>query len=109
MDLLSSIARFPPGYSPCDAGEAAPLGKHAERGFSTWLLLPRLGILAAERIAKNVAMPIYERAVRIFLPRPDMQRVERWEPEAIRVNKCGSGYRVDSLDSFKDMDTVLRV
>ena len=42
------------------------------------------GVLAAERLARNVGMPVYERAVGILLPRPDMQRVERWEPEAIR-------------------------
>ena len=39
--------------------------------------------LAAVLLARNVGMPIHERTVWIVLPCPDMQRVERWETEAI--------------------------
>src|SRR6266481_6534191 len=42
-----------------------------------------LRLLAGEGLAGNVGVPIHERAVGIFLPRPHMQRVERWEAEAI--------------------------
>src|SRR5882762_11096488 len=43
------------------------------------------GVLAGECLARNVGVPVHERAVGILLPRPDMQRVERREPEAIRT------------------------
>jgi hypothetical protein len=42
-----------------------------------------LGSGRVELLAGNVWVPVHERAIRIVLPRPDMQRVERWESEAI--------------------------
>src|SRR6266498_3956881 len=45
------------------------------------------GILAAEGLAGNVRVPVDERAVGILLPRPDMQCVERREPEAVGAFK----------------------
>src|SRR5215467_9991482 len=44
---------------------------------------PRSGLLADERLARNVGVPVHERAIGVVLPRPDMQSVERREPEAI--------------------------
>src|SRR5436853_7694478 len=41
------------------------------------------GRLAGKSGAGNVGMPVDERAVRIVLPRPDMQRVKGWQPEAV--------------------------
>src|SRR3954451_16106655 len=37
----------------------------------------------SERLAGNFRVPAHERAVRIILPRPDMQDIECREPEAI--------------------------
>jgi hypothetical protein len=44
-----------------------------------------LGPLLRKLLARNLGMPVYESAIRIFLPRPDMQRVERRQAKAIRV------------------------
>src|SRR5205807_1987750 len=40
-------------------------------------------VLSAEGVARNVCVPVHERAAGVFLPRPYMQRVERRQPEAI--------------------------
>src|SRR5690349_3443272 len=40
-------------------------------------------ILGAERGARNIRVPVHERAIGIILPRPDVQSVERRQPEAI--------------------------
>ena len=41
------------------------------------------GVLAAERLARNVRVPVHERSVGILFPRSNMQRVECRDPEAI--------------------------
>src|SRR3954463_6586081 len=41
----------------------------------------------AERVARHVGIPVHERAVRIVLPRPHMQRGERRQSEAIRAGE----------------------
>ena len=43
----------------------------------------RLLVLSGERIARNLGVPVHECALGIALPRPDMQRVERRQAEAI--------------------------
>src|ERR1700712_2372586 len=55
------------------------------------------GGLADERLARNLGMPVYECAIRIFLPRPDMQRIEGLQTEAI-----------GSLEVMKDLSHELR-
>jgi imidazolonepropionase-like amidohydrolase len=40
-------------------------------------------VLPGESVAGNLGVPVHERAAGVFLPGPDMQRVERREPEAI--------------------------
>src|SRR5262245_36281302 len=37
-----------------------------------------------KRLAGHIRMPVHECAVRILLPRPHMQRVERRKPEPVR-------------------------
>src|SRR5262245_64943637 len=39
---------------------------------------------SVEPVARHVRVPVRERAERIVLPRPHVQRVERREPEAVR-------------------------
>jgi hypothetical protein len=45
----------------------------------------RSGRLTAEGLARNLGMPVHERAVGIVLPCPDVQRVEGRKPEAVRA------------------------
>src|SRR4051794_27686189 len=46
---------------------------------------PGLAGLSPKLLARNFRVPIHKRAVRIVLPRPDMQRVKGRKPEAIRT------------------------
>src|SRR5438045_8966238 len=48
--------------------------------------------LPDERLARNVRVPVYECAIRIIFPRPDMQRVKRRKSEAV-----GRGEVVEDL------------
>ena len=41
-------------------------------------------LLGSERGARHVRVPVHERAIGIVLPGPDMQSVERRQPETIR-------------------------
>src|SRR5262249_28283857 len=46
-------------------------------------IFPALAVLSGKRLARNVWVPVHERAVGIVLPGPDMQGIEGREPEAI--------------------------
>src|SRR5262249_59349233 len=43
----------------------------------------RLLVRTVETVARHVRVPVRERAQRIVLPRPHVQRVERRQPEAV--------------------------
>src|SRR5215471_498236 len=44
-------------------------------------------VLARERVARDVRVPVDKRAVRVVLPTPDMQGVEGGQSEAVRSFK----------------------
>src|ERR1044072_3593664 len=65
------------GYRTRSAAAPTPTGL---RGPSD----KRLLIRSIVRVAAHVLVPIHERAGRALLPRPDVQRVERRQSEAVR-------------------------
>src|SRR3954454_7106798 len=65
------------GYRTRSAAAPMPTGL---RGLSD----KRLLIRSVVRVAAHVLVPVHERAGRAVLPRPDVQRVERRQAEAVR-------------------------
>jgi hypothetical protein len=65
--------------------QVGPVAGHFRLPALIVITILRSGCLTPEGLARNLGMPVHERAVGIVLPCPDVQRVEGRKPEAVRA------------------------